>query len=42
MKLDHPPFSAAAASQETSNGSAWTGVPAKSVTVTASGVIETI
>ena len=42
MKLDHPPFSAAAASHLISNSSISTGVPSKSVTVTVSAVIETI
>ena len=37
MKLDQPPFSAAEASQATSNGSTSTGLPSKSVTVTRVG-----
>jgi len=42
MKDDQPPFSAAEASHATSNGSTSTGAPAKSVTVTLSGVMVTI
>ncbi len=42
MKLGQPPFSALAASHDTSNGSGVTTLPAKSVTVTSDGVIATI
>ena len=42
MNDGHPPLSAAAASHSTSKGSTSTGLPAKSVTVTPSGVIATI
>ena len=42
MNEGHPPLSAAAASHSTSKGSTSTGLPAKSVTVTPSGVIATI
>ncbi len=41
MKLDQPPFSAAEASQATSNSRVSTGLPSKSVTVTESGVMVT-
>ena len=42
MNDDQPPFSAADASQATSNGSTSTGSPEKSVTLTESGVMVTI
>ncbi len=42
MNEDQPPFSAADASQTTSNGSTSTGAPVKSVTSTPAGVIATI
>ena len=42
MKLDQPPFSAAEASQATSNSRVGTALPAKSVTSTESGRIVTI